>query len=528
MTFRLPFLTPQKNPFQLPLSDASRATNTKLLPNLIPINISEWLLPNTRVPSVKGRDYLQNMGMYTNPIPFNVTQAVTFPKTVISSPPQATPYNINVYKNPIPFNTVVILPVSDIQSVPGQPPTNLALLAGSPSPFYTQDFGTSHTLPDWLPSPQFPNLTLINGVPFVQTDWSKTGMLQPIVSDQNNLPNLSISTVGSPFVPVDFQKPWVNQGATLHDQTLVIFFPPAPFIPLDISFSRVLPDWLPSPQYPNIALLNTVQVALSPFYLQDFSKPFFPTASKTDQLQYNTNFYPNPIPFAQYDWSKGFDIPSVPTTQYPNTVILIPVPAPFYTQDFSKPFFPFPAKQDQQQYNTYFYSTPFNQLDWSKTGLLPSVPSPRMGTNVNLFTNPVPFNKSDWTYYYPVRPIVSDQNNLPNIAGTNPSQPSIPLGIFGWTDWNKVKWPAILLPDQDNLPNLVLLINPPSPPSEPTVGGKWRWLEDYNKLVKQSLNPEIKEAAAVISSLGGHARAKSLTSKQRSTIASKAASIRWK
>jgi len=66
--------------------------------------------------------------------------------------------------------------------------------------------------------------------------------------------------------------------------------------------------------------------------------------------------------------------------------------------------------------------------------------------------------------------------------------------------------------------------------SNSTVGGgkeKWRWLEELNK-TKSTHSSEVKTAAAILSKMGGHARAVSLTSTQRSNIASTAAKARWK
>lgn len=548
MTFREPLLTPSKRQFQQqPYTDASQATNLELFKNAIPNNNSVWLVPNKQVPSVKGRDYLQNMGMYLNSIPNNNAVLLLVPNKQVpsvkgrdyvqnpgmyanstpfnqqswpstsgvkSSPPQPQPLNILL---PLPFNQeswVAAVPVKLVVSDQSNL-LNVALLETLPpqSPFYAQDWGTSHILPDWLPPYSQPlNINLFtNPLPFNGGDMSKSSFARPIVSDQDNLPNIVLlypqvvqvtdprdpfltkqfvptfnrtDPVGTnlplnsfvapvaPFAQYQWPQTYVNPSIPA-DSTLLLFFPPAPFIPLDTSSSRS-PTKASDQIYPNIALLNPQGVVASPF--------------------------------SQSDWSKVFDIPSVPTTQYPNIVLQAPAPNPFYTQDFSK------------------------------TQFVPSVPSPQMGTNVNLFINPLPFNKSDWTYYYPVRLIASDQNTLPNIAGRNPSQPSTALGLFGWTDWNKVKSPVILIPDQDNLPNLVLIINPPTPVVVTPQGGgregekKWRWLDHQKDSQQKPIfqDDSVKKAAAVMSSLGGHARAASLTSKQRSTIASKAASIRWK
>lgn len=67
---------------------------------------------------------------------------------------------------------------------------------------------------------------------------------------------------------------------------------------------------------------------------------------------------------------------------------------------------------------------------------------------------------------------------------------------------------------------------------EQTGGGIWRWKEGMEALhVKRNapaMPPEFKKAAQVMSSAGGHARAASLTPKQRTVIARNAAQARWK
>lgn len=70
-----------------------------------------------------------------------------------------------------------------------------------------------------------------------------------------------------------------------------------------------------------------------------------------------------------------------------------------------------------------------------------------------------------------------------------------------------------------------------SPTPDATVGGKsWKWKEGVKRLQlhRHSLDVSVKKAAAVMSKAGGHARAASLTSTQRSNIASTAAKARWK
>lgn len=62
--------------------------------------------------------------------------------------------------------------------------------------------------------------------------------------------------------------------------------------------------------------------------------------------------------------------------------------------------------------------------------------------------------------------------------------------------------------------------------SQALAGGGWKkWGYDDRP---KDLRDEIKQAAAVLSSMGGHARAKALTANQRYNIASNAAKARWK
>lgn len=76
-------------------------------------------------------------------------------------------------------------------------------------------------------------------------------------------------------------------------------------------------------------------------------------------------------------------------------------------------------------------------------------------------------------------------------------------------------------------------------PAPVTVGGgkSWKWKEGVKNLQNQNTKPhwtsdDVRKAASVLSkmgaAMGGHARAKSLTSIQRSSIAVKAANTRWK
>lgn len=373
-----------------------------------------------------------------------------------------------------------------------------------------------------------------NPIPFSQTEWPRVRTIKPSVdaTDPSEMWLFNV-VVAAPFIPVDYGR-----------QRMRVYLPPdqprnlniasvgSPVIPFDWGRQQNIPDFLPPPQYPNIAL-NTA-VVFFPFYTQDFSRPFVPVPAKPDQQALNINLYTNPIPFAQYDWSKPVSIRLQQPDQsnLPDKVLY----------NFSTPFAKLDwgvvgdirALPDVVYPNLLLIQpvlVPFTPVDYSTTRKLPSVPSPALGSNQNLFTNPIPFNQYDWTKLWSVRPIVSDQSNLPNIAVLNPLQLSTPLGLFAWVNPGVVKAPFILIPDQDNLPNLVLLVTPPEPPP-PDVIPSGRWLKDYERAVERLRLPtqseQIRKAAAVLSSIGGHARAASLTANQRSNIASTAAQARWK
>lgn len=395
---------------------------------------------------------------------------------VIGFAPDQVHTDINLYPNPIPVNNPVQNTQSGIPSIVWVTSPNIALttVVVTQNPFYTQDFSTTHVIPDYLPSPQYPNLVL-----------------------------------------QQFSTPFVNQWAsTTSNRTL------------------------PNNNVPNIVLLNPI-VTQNPFYSNDFSKPFTPAGTKSDN-------YPNIVllnppvvagtPFNQLIWPNTYGVNIAPLDVY--NIMLVaapPTPAPFYTQDFStvyriKGIVPdnFPNIVLNAPVVT---QRPFGPYDWgtsttfftSRAGVGPQT------TNLSLlFPNPIPFVSYDWSKPLSVKASIDTQ--YPNLLLVQPSIPGKPLGINGWIDWSYVKGPVILVSDQNNLPNIVLLVTPPAPPPPDVIhSGKWRWLEGYNDLVepRKNIAGDIKKAAAVLSQMGGHARAAALTAKQRTNIATTAANTRW-
>lgn len=337
-----------------------------------------------------------------------------------------------------------------------------------------------------------------NPIPFAQYDWPKVQSVKYVSSDAT-----------------DPSEMWLFPVATV-----------SPFYTQDFSTSKRLPN---------------IPVAVSPnLVLNQFSTPFVnnPVNNTKDLVglldqtqQTNINLFTNPIPFAQLDYSKTGNIPDwAPPTAYPNLVInTTVVPNPFIPVDYNRVFTPVIAKPDQQALNINIYTNPipFGPYAWNSMRAAKASIDPQLPNLVILQPIGAPFSQLDWSKAYRVNPKSSNQNDLPNLLLIQPASPSNPLGIYGWLDWSRSKSPVIIVPDQNNLPNIVLPNTPIPVPDILQAGGKTKWPK-WGRETVQSNDANIKAAAAVLSSLGGQARAKALTANQRSNIASIAAKARWK
>lgn len=378
------------------------------------------------------------------------------------------------------FRKPYITPASQVKGfAPDQLHTDVSLFP-NPIPF-------SQT--DWAPvKPQFRvsqqtqtynNLLYVAvavAAPFSQTDWPRVVAVKPYVVDvqhtdillyPNNIPVNN-------FVTNDFKL--TNVKRFLPDviyTNLNIGTVGSPLIPLDWGRQQNNPDFLPPPQYPNVALLFSL--APSPFFTRDFSTPFVPVPSKQDQRSLNINLYTNPIPFDN-SVPGGMKLKNVnrflPDVIYPN-------------------------------FNTNTTGNPVAPLDWGRQQNNPDFLPPPQYPNIALLFAPV--------------------------------IPSTPLGLFNWINQGVVKLPVILVSDQNNLPNLSLYYAPVPVPVADTPSGRQRskWQKGVERIRLhtvqiRTVHPDIKKAAAHMASLGGHARAASLTSKARTQIATKAANTRWK
>lgn len=281
-----------------------------------------------------------NLNLYTNPVPFAQT---SFPS--VTKPPASqigsVGLNLNIYTNPIPFG-----------------------------PF---DWSKPVASPRFAPdaSRQLNTNLFTNPIPFAQLDWSRE-------FDVPSLPPQAVPYNNNLFSSV---------AAT------------APFYTQDFSAPRLVPDFLPSLQYPNITLLNSS----TPFYTQDFSKPFFPLVRTDASQQLNPNLFTNPLPFAQYDWSKPVRLQGAlyPAPQ-PYSQLLFTNPIPFNQQDWSKPqavsdWQPAISWQPSLSLTTTPVAPPFIPVDYNRSFRVPGLPPGSGPLNLNLYQNAIPFGPFDWS-----------------------------------------------------------------------------------------------------------------------------------
>ena len=146
------------------------------------------------------------------------------------------------------------------------------------------------------------------------------------------------------------------------------------------------------------------QAAANPFLPVDFQMPHRVQASAIDKsVSLNPNLFNNPLPFNQYDWAKPVRTPQAPIDLSLRTNLeLFKNPIPIFNQfEPAKPFrlpLALPIPPDPLNINLFTNPYPFNQFDWSKpvTSRRASVTLPDP-LNINLFTNPFPFNQTDWS-----------------------------------------------------------------------------------------------------------------------------------
>lgn len=166
--------------------------------------------------------------------------------------------------------------------------------------------------------------------------------------------------------------------------------------------------WYPAKVYLS-SLLNVPGISLTPSVnLYDQLKPFWPTTYYSLSSGLNPNLFAplNPIPFNQTNWSKPLSVALAPINLSFSQSQLLTNPYPivnvqsFYTHS---PTFPLL----DQPYNLNLYglipSNPIVATDTFTTFKAKNFASPDYIYNPNLYTNPIPFNQTDFqpTHFAP-------------------------------------------------------------------------------------------------------------------------------
>lgn len=400
------------------------------------------------------------------------------------------------------------------------------------SPIYTRQYPADTQVRDWefssLPLPfnpaanvmginqySWPNPTLPNRLdatyvwftlprpipssnkPLSQYDWPLSTIPNRIDSTQVNTWLVLHNSVGVPFAQLSWPLPaqpdridatWVDAGNNFPPFALAATFPFNQYYwPNPTQSSPINANWLGG--FPPVA--PPLLVAPADWPLSDPAYRY-----NTNQVSYLLPLLtgaPVPRPYNQYDWP----LPTQPNRIDQTWIQGISGPARaapvgvFSTSTWKWTFRDDVGSVSSLSSALTFVQPPFNQLDWPLPKAYPIPDSVWISTNPNLQRPTItilPFNQYSWPLPVIAKPI--DGSWIIEVPLLTPVVPIIVQGF----------------------------------------AGKWRWKEGYNQLIeKRVVQPaeDIKKAAAVLSKMGGHARAQSLSSKQRSNIASTAAQARW-
>lgn len=198
-------------------------------------------------------------------------------------------------------------------------------------------------------------------------------------------------------------------------------------------------------------------------------------------------------PFFKSDWGVQKDLAGITPQAFVRNPLLYPNPIPFKQTDWSitKDLLPPPLKAPEQPYNLSLYAgvvvtAPFYQLNWPIPSLRkPSVAlaqsntlinllaQPRIipdlsrsefpghgvdatqQTNINLFTNPIPFDQTDWPMVR--RPLPAPPQAQPYNAALYTVQAA--QAPFNQTDWSITRFQAPRAPDGSQSVSINLLPN---------------------------------------------------------------------
>lgn len=306
--------------------------------------------------------------------------------------------------------------------------------------------------------------------PFYQTSWNNpvNRVRLPLQFEQDGFPPL-LNLGTKPFLQTDWPNPLPNKPREY-----------------DRGSYDASPTWL-----------------TKPFLQTEWPNPRAALRKQIDEVwATNLNLFKNPIPFSQTNW-----------------------PNPNRTAPKEWGFF------DGTEYWLLVQATsPFAQLDW---------PNP-----VKIIPREFDRGYSDPTEYWLFIQPVSIQHDFPNpvvgkwtpvnlgfIQNTSPELKNIIISPVIAQDWPNPTLGTVRRQDFSPPQPLTLTSFIPPPPDETVPSGRyWKWEQALKEeqVRSKALAERIQQAAQAISSRGGIVRAKVLSPKQRTVIASNAAKARWK
>jgi hypothetical protein len=395
------------------------------------------------------------------------------PFNVVASPPPIIQLAYsNFYPNPIPFGPYDYNISHGVIATPAREPPNWSLninLFTNPVPFGPYDYNKPAKPPPAKEQPNWSlNINLFrNPIPFGPFDWNKPAQPYPSkqFDQQPNYPNFYPNPV--PFGPFDWNKPQQPPPAReppVWSVNTNLYTNPVPFGPFDWSKPFAVPG-LPPQALPYNIVLATI-IPAPPFFNPDFSKPYFLKSLPGFVQAAYGNFYPNPVPFGPFDWSRPsvvraapqlpappyniliYSVPfapidfsisrplrGAPDQIYPNLTLtaIAPTAAPFVPFDWSRPFFPQTRVDQTQQTNINIFTNPvpFGPYDYNRVQPpARAKDQPNWSININLITNPVPFGPYDYNRAVTV-PAATPAHPQPYNTQlyTNP----VPFALYDWS-----------------------------------------------------------------------------------------------
>jgi len=247
-----------------------------------------------------------------------------------------------------------------------------------------------------------------------------------------------------------------------------------------------------------------VVAVVQPYVFSLFEQPQFRNRSQDQPVQFNLLTTVQSYVFSKFEQPQFKKQINDQPTWFNSSVVF----QPYIFSDFSQPR-PLRYQTDANIQTSYYpivIIPPPNFTGFNDFGLpqqLLGIQQKQDGGYIQFTVLPMPQVVSPYFF----TGFSSFQELLPN---TSPRQREL-IGLG--SDFTNVIIPVIQIP----------------PPDVIVGGGGYRFMGGYHKYDKpQTIHTDaVRKAAAVLSKMGGEARAKSLTPTQRSNIASTAANTRW-